>query len=113
MRSLMALGVSAALSAATLTTSTTGTGSYERWLRIHNQTSYELCEVYISHVDTNSWGPDILGSTCLSPGYYRTVDPGYQQGYCKMDLKFVFEDDDVVVRRRYNICEGTDFYLND
>jgi hypothetical protein len=84
---------------------------YERWLDIHNSTGYELCYVYVTHVDRNGWGSDILGSTCLDSGYYRRIDAGWQQGYCRVDMKFVFSDDDVVVRRNFNICTATDFYL--
>lgn len=108
MRKLLMAGVAAV---ALMTSAVVPAAPYERWLRIHNNTSYDLCYVYISHVDTG-WGPDILGP-CLSPGYYRTVDPGWQQGYCRMDMKFVFEDGDEVVRWSYNICEGTDYYLSD
>lgn len=90
----------------------TNASAYERWLRVHNNTSYDLCYVHISNVGTNSWGPDLLGP-CIPPGYWQKVNPGYQRGYCMMDMKFVFEDDDVVFRNNYNICEGTDFYINE
>lgn len=85
----------------------------ERWLRVHNHTSYNLCYVQISHVDRNSWGPDILGNTCLSPGYYRTVNPGWQQGYCKMDMRFEFSDGDTVVEYDFNICVAEDYHIYD
>ena len=84
----------------------------ERWLNIHNSSSYEICYVYITHVDDPDWGPDLFGP-CIPPGYYQTVDPGWQQGYCKMDMKFVFDDGVEVIESNYNICEGTDFYLYD
>lgn len=41
-----------------------------------------------------------------------TVDPGWQQGYCKVDMKFIFSDGDEVIEWDYNICEGTDLYIN-
>lgn len=51
----------------------------ERWLRVHNQTSTSLCEVYISNVSAG-WQEDRIGS-CIEPGYYRTINPGRQDGY--------------------------------
>ena len=111
MRKLMATAAVLAASAGMLAFSAPSAGSYERWLRIHNETSYDLCYVHISNVGTDNWGPDILGNNCLSPGRYRTVDPGWQQGYCRMDMKFIFDDDDEVTEWGFNICEGTDYYL--
>lgn len=113
MRSLISVTMVAAIAmAATMTTEKEAT-AYERWLVIHNETSYDLCFVYISHVDKRRWGPDILGDSCLKPGYYRTVDPGWQQGYCMMDMRFAFEDDRETEEYRFNICEETDYYLYD
>lgn len=89
------------------------TAAEERWLRVHNNTSADLCFVQISHVGTGDWGPDLLGSSCLKPGRYRTVDPGWQVGYCKMDMRFIFDDDDYHVEWDYNICEEEDYYLDE
>lgn len=112
---MRALHAMLAMSAIALVAPLSGTAesqTYERWLRVHNETSVDLCYVYISHVNTGRWGRDILGDSCLSPGYYRTVDPGWQQGYCRVDMKFVFDDNDEVTRWNYNICEGTDVWLS-
>ncbi len=79
----------------------------DRWVRIHNYSGSYLCSVEISHVDRGRWGPNRFGS-CLAPGRYRTVDPGFQQGYCMMDLRFGFDDGSVIVGTDYNICEGED-----
>jgi len=111
MRKLMAAAVAATMSIGMMAASTSDTDAHQRWLRIHNTGSSNLCYVYISHVGTGSWGRDLLGP-CVRPGYYVTVDPGYQQGYCMMDMKFVFASGREVVRWEYNICEGTDFYVS-
>lgn len=84
----------------------------ERWLDITNSSSVSICYVYISHVGTRNWQSDRIG-TCIEPGEVRRVDPGWQQGYCKMDMKFVFADDVVVYESDFNICEETDFELYD
>lgn len=84
----------------------------ERWLRVHNNSSASLCYVYISHVGTGSWRSSHIGS-CIRPGYYQVIDPGWQQGYCKVDMKFVFADNTQVIEYDYNICEGEDFHLTD
>lgn len=90
---------------------TTQANALERWLYVHNESGYTVCEVYISHVDTSNWGRDLLGSYCLDPGEYMKVDPGFQNGYCMMDLKFVYADGDYFTEGYYNICEETDYYI--
>lgn len=55
MRSLIAAGMVVTTTIGTLATSTTENTAYERWLRVHNETSYDLCYVYISHVGTRRW----------------------------------------------------------
>ena len=104
--------LAAAVLAGTVSSAAFAQDGEQRWLRIHNETSVSLCEVYISHVGTRKWQSDRIGS-CISAGRYRTVDPGWQQGYCKMDMKFVFADGDEVVENDFNICEYTDFYINE
>lgn len=82
---------------------------YQRWLHVHNQTDTEICYFYASHIDARNWGPDLLGP-CILPGHYQTIDPGWQQGYCIMDIKYEFsggwtEYDQI------NICSATDYYI--
>lgn len=84
--------------------------AYERWLDITNNTSVDLCEVYISHVGTDDWQTDRIGR-CIGPGEVRRVDPGWQQGYCRMDMNFVFADGDQVTEYGFDICSETDFVL--
>lgn len=90
----------------------TQANAYERWLDITNSTSVDLCEVYISHVGTDDWQSDRIGP-CISPGEVRRVNPGYQQGYCRMDMNFVFADGSEVTRHGFDICSETDFVLYD
>lgn len=90
-----------------------GANAYERWLKVHNQTSVDVCGVYISHVDKRKWGRNLLTTECIWPGHYIKVDPGYQQGYCMMDMKFVWADGREGIRYDFNICDATDHYLVD
>jgi hypothetical protein len=105
-------GVALVLAGFALCGTTLESVALERWLDVHNQSNYTVCELYISHVDTRNWGRDQFGSHCLDPGEVIHVDPGYQQGYCKMDMQFVYEDGDSFTVEDYNICEETDFYIH-
>lgn len=83
----------------------TPASAYERWIRIHNETSFPICEIYIAHVDRapDEWGPDLL-EYCIDPYEVKTVDPGYLEGYCRADMRFVFSNGYEVINMDYNIC---------
>ena len=106
----MLLATTAALG---LTGLTTNADALERWLDVHNDSSSPLCVIFISHVDANYTGPNLTGDTCVPPGEMIRVDPGWQQGYCMMNIVFAFADGDLYSETYYNICEESDIYLED
>jgi hypothetical protein len=45
-------------------------------LRIDNESSLELYEIYVTPIDATTWGPDLLGGDILFPGESFTVEVG-------------------------------------
>ncbi len=84
----------------------------QRWLEVYNNSSNPLCEIYITNVASDVWQANRIRS-CIQPHHYRTVDPGWQIGYCKMNMKFIFEDGSIYVEEDYNICIEDQFHLGD
>jgi hypothetical protein len=82
---------------------------YERWVYINNKVSDgdSICQVYITHLDDPDWGPDLLGQYCVDPGESMRVDPGWQEGYCRMDVKIVMLSGQELFIRE-DICSRTD-----
>lgn len=101
----------ALLGALAILVSTSFAQAYDRRVRIHNQTGYDMYYFYASNTGTNNWEEDILGNDILPTGSYVTINIDDGTGYCQYDFKAVFEDGDEVVSWRNNVCELADFYF--
>ena len=77
----------------------------DRRVNIINETSYDIVRFYGSHVGTDKWQEDILGSDILYSGQSVKINFDDGTGYCMFDFKAVFSDGDELVRERINVCE--------
>jgi hypothetical protein len=80
---------------------------------LHNNSSYVVMEFYASPVDVGDWEEDILGEQVLGSGESGTVTIGDGRTQCEYDLRFVFEDGDVVERSGVDLCETESYTLTD
>jgi len=77
-----------------------------------NNSSSDLQEMYISPVDTDTWGEDILGTDVLAVGESGVVTIAGVTEVCDFDLRFVMTSGDEL-EREANICEMASFTLTD
>jgi len=77
----------------------------ERYVTIVNRTAYTIVEFYGSNVGSDSWEEDILGYDVIPSGTSMQINFNDGSGYCMFDFKAVFDDGDVLIRKRVNICE--------
>lgn len=71
-------------------------------LTIYNNADQTIEYIYISPIDSDSWGTDWLGdSNVLSPGDKITFN--IQSG-CAQDIKVVFMDQHSVEKRNFDTC---------
>jgi hypothetical protein len=64
-------------------------------------------------VGAGSWEEGVLGADVLASGNSRIVDFDDGTGYCRFDLRAVFDDGAVLEREDVNICEiGTYNYTD-
>ena len=84
----------------------------DRRVTIINNTGFTITNFYGSNKGTNSWEEDILGQDILPSGSQVTINFNDGSGYCKFDLKAVFDDGDEVVQEDVNICEVGTFTFN-
>lgn len=83
----------------------------DRRVRIVNNTNFTIMEFYGSNVGTDSWEADILGYDVIGPYSSMMINFNDGSGYCVFDFKAVFDDNDVLIRNRINVCEiGTYTY---
>lgn len=85
--------------------SSTPSRGLNRQVRIINETRWTMVEFYASNVDADTWEEDILGYDVLPAGESVMINIDDGTGYCMYDFRAVFADDDVLVRKRINVCE--------
>ena len=76
----------------------------DRKVKIINDTSFSLRELYGSNVGQDDWEEDVLGNDVIEPGGTWTVNFDDGSCYCFFDFKAVFSDNTSTIRRRYNVC---------
>ncbi|TPM46201.1 hypothetical protein FJ951_14365 [Mesorhizobium sp. B2-2-3] len=91
-----------------------GTASaHQRWVDISNVGSSEIVGVYISNIDKQNWGRNLLGSYSIDVGYEMTVDPRRPEGYCRFDVLMEFADGSQTIAWDQNLCELTDVVVSE
>ncbi len=80
---------------------------------LHNKSSYNVIEFYASPSDVGDWEEDILGLDILASGDSTEVTIADGRTQCEYDLRFVFEDGDVVEDGGIDLCETGSYTLHD
>ena len=76
----------------------------DRQIQLTNNTRMAIVEIYLAQVGTGRWQKDLLGVEMLLPTESVLVDVDDEAGYCRFDLKIVYDDGTGVIRRDVNIC---------
>lgn len=84
----------------------------DRRVRIVNETGFTIVRFFGSNTGTDEWQEDILGDDVLPSGSAVIINFDDGTGYCKYDLRAVFDDGDVVTQTDVNICEIGTFTFN-
>lgn len=87
--------------------------NYNRHVQIVNHTSHTMVQFFASNTGTNSWEEDMLGSSVLPAG--QSVDANIDDGtgYCRYDMKAVFDDGSEQIIPRVNVCAVAVAEFND
>jgi hypothetical protein len=69
---------------------------HDRSFHLMNDSNRTVYSVYATHIDSGTWGPDLLGDSIVHPGRSMFVDPervrGWRhQGYCRFDVRIVYD----------------------
>lgn len=78
---------------------------------LYNKSSYDVVEFYASPSDVGDWEEDILGADILSAGDSVRITIGDGRTQCEYDLRYVFEDGDVVDDTGINLCDTGSYTL--
>lgn len=74
--------------------------------RLTNRGARAIAEIYVASAAVNSWGTDRLGDKTLGSGANTTIR--LPAGQCVNDLRVIFDNGEVVERRRVNTCSQGD-----
>lgn len=86
--------------------------AYERWVDVVNSGNSAIYSVFITHVDQNDYGRDLLGNQTIPAGYEMRVQPDIDNGYCRFDVLITYETGQEVELRGVNLCEATTLYTD-
>lgn len=73
-------------------------------VKIVNETRHNIVQFFASRIGTDDWEEDILDVDILQPGQSVTINFGGSD-FCLYDFKAVFDDGDVLIKNRINVCE--------
>lgn len=115
---VFALGITANAAAAervsrTLTRPVVGQSrdSYNRDIRVHNQTGWTMTYFYAAGSGTDDWGADLLGPGTLEPGDSVVVTADDGTGACRFDFRAEFDNGESLQRTGINVCQVADYYF--
>lgn len=76
-----------------------------------NKTGLVIAELYLSPVNDDKWGEDVLGKDVLKHNEKVTITFPHKATDCMWDLKIVDEDDDDVEWEDINLCKASEITL--
>ena len=76
----------------------------DQHIEFTNNTRMAIVEIYASPIGTGRWEQDLLGDDILPPASSVMINIDDETGYCRFDLKTVFDDGtNVCALERYAI----------
>jgi hypothetical protein len=87
--------------------------AYDRVTNVVNKTSRVLVQLFASNVSQSNWGADLLGPTVISSESSIRINVDDGSGYCRYDLKAVFDDGTVAIAYGFDVCSSTEWTIYD
>lgn len=69
-----------------------------------NRSTEPVFQLFISPIQSNGWGQDVLGQNVLLPGYEQTFNPGGNRG-CSFDVRVKYKSNRAEEKRNLNLCQ--------
>lgn len=76
-----------------------------------NKTGLTIDEVYLSAVNDDKWGEDVLGKDVLKHNEKVKIEFSHKETECMWDLKVVDADEDEIVWEDFNLCKINEITL--
>lgn len=101
-----------ALAAALATFAATPVLAQDLVFTLVNESSYSITEMYVSAVDQDEWGENILNVASVDPGVSGDVTIADGLAVCEYDLRFVTAEG-AEVEKTQDLCAISTFTVND
>jgi hypothetical protein len=75
---------------------------------LNNQSVEAVSEFYVSTLDSDNWGEDILGQDVLPSGETATVTITGANEMCEFDIRLVYEGGSITDERKIDLCDLND-----
>jgi hypothetical protein len=73
--------------------------------KLVNKTGYDISEVYLSTINDNNWGDDVMGTDTLENDESVDISFARSEDACHWDLKVIYTDKEVAIWHNVNLCE--------
>ena len=70
-----------------------------------NKTGLTIDELYLSPINDEEWGNDVLGKDVLKHNEKITIEFSHKESECMWDMKIVDADDDDIIWEDFNLCK--------
>jgi hypothetical protein len=84
----------------------------DRHVQLTNDTRVAIVEIYLAQVGSERWQDDLLGDEVLLPANSVILSFDDGAGYCRFDLKIVYDDGTAAIRRDINMCRMEGFTIS-
>jgi hypothetical protein len=84
----------------------------DRHIQLTNNTRMPIVEIYLAPVGSGRWQKDLLGHEILLPANSALLDFEDGTGYCRFDLKIVYDDGTDLLQRDVNVCRMEGFAIS-
>jgi hypothetical protein len=102
-KSLM-IGIFAVFAVALSIIGSTSAFALDRHVTVYNDKGSSMLTLRGTNTGDPNWGPDLLGSGTIPPGYHARVNFDDGSRRCFYDLKATFDDGTTVIRNNVNVC---------
>lgn len=91
-----------------------GQDNENRVVKVINEASRPIYQLYVSNVDQSGWGPDQLGLfETVDIDHYRMFNMDDGSGHCLYDIMAVLSDNRTAITRRFNVCSNNTWTVVD
>jgi hypothetical protein len=89
------------------------TNSNSHNFKLHNSSRFKIKAVYVSHVNKDDWGENMLENEALWQDESMNLNFEDESNSCTFDMKVVGEDNHEETMHNVNLCDNREYEIDD